>query len=84
MNLLNFTSGKKTYLTVALGIAFGLAQALGIHVPDWLIWMTGFSALGFHRSALSDEAATATAAVKTLALDALTQLEQPVPPTVKP
>lgn len=72
MTLLTWAQGKKTYLTVAVGIALGVAQGLGVHVPGWLDWILGFAGLGFHRSALTNSMA-AQSEYLTKAFEAFTQ-----------
>jgi hypothetical protein len=59
-----FLSGKKTYITVIVGLGLGVAQYFGYSIPEW-VW-TGLSALGLAsvRSAIgkiqSDSSALAT------------------------
>jgi hypothetical protein len=62
----DFLKGKKTYITVAIGIAMGIAQGLGLPIPDWIMWALGFMGLAFHRSAISDNSAIIASALKTL------------------
>jgi hypothetical protein len=53
MKLLSWSTGKKTYITVAVGIAVGAAQAYGLHIPSWVNWLLTFAGIGFTRSAVS-------------------------------
>lgn len=81
---LTWADGKKTYITVGLGIALGVAQGLGFHAPSWIDWVLGFAGLGFHRSALTNavsaQSQAATQALEAVVQTVLTQIEvQPAP-----
>lgn len=55
MTFLNFAKGYKTYATVAVGVALGVAQGMGYDVPTWADWVIGFMGLGFHRMAIQNQ-----------------------------
>lgn len=82
MTLLSWADGKKTYITVGLGIALGVAQGFGVPIPSWVDWILGFMGLGFHRSALTNAVAAqslyATQAFETLFQTVVTQTSKPV------
>lgn len=59
-------TGYKTYLTIAIGIGVGIAQALGYPIPENVDVILGFLGLGFHRLALSNASAQTTKDVQTL------------------
>ena len=53
MNILNFLSGKKTYLIALIAAATAAAQALGYVVPDWIYALEGALGLGALRVAVT-------------------------------
>ena len=55
--LLNFLSGKKTYLIALVAAATAAAQALGYEVPEWLYAFESALGLGALRVAVSKSAA---------------------------
>lgn len=52
MNKLN---GYKTYITVGVGIALGVAQALGYPIPTWVDGIVAFLGIGFQRMAIQSQ-----------------------------
>lgn len=63
--LLSWSQGKKTYLTVIVGVGLGIAQAppFNVHIPSYIDWALGFLGLGAARMAITAQSqATATAA----------------------
>lgn len=52
MNKLN---GYKTYITVGVGIALGVAQALGYPIPVWVDGIVAFMGIGFQRMAIQNQ-----------------------------
>jgi hypothetical protein len=51
--MLNWTNGKKTYITAAVTFIVGGLMAAGITIPPWLLVMLGSSGLGFLRLGVS-------------------------------
>lgn len=70
MNTLNtvwtYLKGKKTYITVLVGVSVGVAQALGYQIPVNVDIILGFLGLGFHRAAVSDQSQKVTQDVTAL------------------
>ena len=64
--ILDYLKGKKTYITVAVGIAVGVAQGLGYHVPPQTDVILGFLGLGFHRAGVQAASEQTTKDVDTL------------------
>lgn len=78
MKLLDFAKGKKTYITVAVGLAIGVYAALTGHdIPVWAYALLGFAGLGFQRSALSNQAQIATTGVLSLVQAVLSRVAIP-------
>jgi hypothetical protein len=77
MKLLSWSTGKKTYITVAVGIAVGAAQAYGLHIPSWVNWLLTFAGIGFTRSAVTGQSQAAVQALQVLITDVLSQVSQP-------
>jgi hypothetical protein len=61
-----YLSGKKTYLTVLVGLSLGLAQALGYPIPGWVDVLCGFAGIGFQRLAIQKQSAQTTQDVSAL------------------
>lgn len=74
MKFISFATGYRTYITVAIGIGLGVAQALGVHIPESVDVILGFLGLGFHRAALQSETVVTTQQVEVLVKDILTQV----------
>lgn len=78
MKLLDYTKGWKTYATVVLGLGVGVYAAVTGHdIPVWGYAILGFAGLGFHRSALSNQAQIATTDVLSLVQAVLAQVSTP-------
>ena len=79
---LNFTTGWKTYATVAIGIGVAVAQVYGFHIP-WAVDVgLGFVGLGFHRLAtqkLTTDTVIAINALIQVVQDVQSQVTVPVP-----
>lgn len=71
---ISWTSGKKTYATVAIGIAVGILQAYGIHIPSYVDWALVFLGIGTTRSAVASQSQASAEALKTLLDDVLSQV----------
>lgn len=83
MKLLEWTKGKKTYLTIAVGVALGVYQGVTGHdVPSYVYLGLGLLGLGFHRSALTDQTKKITELVEAVAGSILTQITVPDPQPV--
>ena len=80
MKFLDWTSGWKTYATVAVGIGTGVAQYYGYHIPTWVDIILGFAGLGTARLAISKQSAKTAEDVAVLVSQVLAQVT--VPPTV--
>lgn len=48
-----FMANKKTYIISFAIVVMGIFQALGIHVPDWAMWIAGGSGLAAHRASIN-------------------------------
>lgn len=77
MKLISITKGYKTYITVAVGIGLGIAQALGYHIPTYVDVITGFLGLGFHRLAIQNQSAQTTQDVQALLQAILNEIQAP-------
>lgn len=51
--LLSFADNKKTYLVAGAIVVVGVAQGLGYHIPDWVLWVLGAGGLSAHRNAVA-------------------------------
>lgn len=52
-SLLSLSAGYRTYLGVAMIIGLGAAQGLGVHIPDWLMWIVGGGTIAAHRQSIT-------------------------------
>lgn len=52
-DMMEFLSGKKTYLTAILFAVLAGLQFYGIHTPDWIYTILGAFGLGSLRSAVN-------------------------------
>lgn len=77
--LLDFSKNKKTYAVVAVGIALGIADAFGYHVPSYVEWGLAFLGLGTMRSSLKNHSAETTKAVVSLIQEALKDVSEEEP-----
>lgn len=59
-------SGWKTYTVVVIAIGLGVAQQLGVHIPDWANWGLGFLGLGTLRQAVTTQSAKSAADIEDL------------------
>lgn len=66
MKFLDFQSGRKTYIVVAVGVALGIAQHFNIHIPSYVDWALAFLGMGTLRHAVTAQSAKSAAAVDDL------------------
>lgn len=65
LNLISWADGKKTYLTVALGLGLGVYQAItGVDISTHWYVAVVLTALGFNRLGLAKTQASTTAATE--------------------
>ena len=82
MKFLDWPTGKKTYITVAIGLSIGVYQGLTGHtIPEWVYVLLGFAGLGFQRMAVTGQTQIATQAVEVLLQSVLSQISTPDTPT---
>lgn len=82
IKLINWTSGWKTYATVAIGIAIGVySWYTGHDVPSYVYLILGCCGFGFTRSAISTETRNAIEAAVVLGKDVVSQTTVTVTPT---
>lgn len=79
--LLEFSKNKKTYAVVAVGLALGVADALGYHVPSYVEWGLAFLGLGTVRSSIKNHSAETSRAMLELVQEVLNNVttEEPEP-----
>lgn len=83
IKLISWTSGWKTYATVAIGIAIGVySWYTGHDVPSYVYLILGCCGFGFTRSAISTETRNAIEAAVVLGKDVVSQTTVTVTPTV--
>lgn len=73
-SLLSFASNKKTYFFAGGVVVCGVLQSMGVHVPDWLMFVFGGSAIIAHRASVTNLANAID--------DIYLMVSQPTPPTI--
>jgi len=79
MKFVSFAQGKKTYAIVAIGIALGVAQQMGWHIPAWVDWALTFLGLGTLRMAVTAQSAKSAADIAVLLKTVLDNVTVPEP-----
>lgn len=79
MKLLNWQNGRKTYMVVVVGIALGVADHFGWHVPGWADWALTFLGLGTLRHAVETQSAKSAADLDDLVQLVLQNVTAPDP-----
>ena len=79
MKFLDFQQGKKTYAVVAIGIALGIAQHFGWHIPSYVDWGLTFLGMGTLRNAVQAQSAKTADDIADLMRVALQSLTVPDP-----
>lgn len=77
MKFISWTNGKKTYVTLAVTVAIGVAEGLGYHVPHLVELGLEVLGVGFARQGASADAKAATLALLALLKDAADQVTVP-------
>lgn len=82
MQFLSWTSGWKTYVTVIVGVGFGLADYFNYPIPhlQTIEIVLGFMGIGFGRMAISGQSKQTAQDLGVLIQNVLSQVT--VPPTV--
>lgn len=79
MKFLDFQNGRKTYAVVVVGIALGIAQHFGWHIPSYVDWILVFLGGGTLRHAIQTQSAKSADAVADLVKLVLENVTAPDP-----
>lgn len=78
MKFISWASGKKTYITIAVGIAIGVYQGYTGHdISNYIYLGLSLLGIGFARSGATADARAATVAAEALIADLRSQLTVP-------